>query len=176
MTVNNCCNIFFIIDQLSRPVNVRFLLVPNNLSSVVLEWDTFSQITCSRDTVSYTIAIDGVDVLPDNITVLSSTRYIVSGLEANRMYTASVRTIVSNCISDKTNITFQIMYMAQSELFDISSLTNFVDNAHVSMIAAPTPVVDTRFFCANSSDSITSVLSWRVRNHTICNNYNSINF
>ena len=87
----------------------------------MLEWDTFSQITCSRDTVSYTIAIDGVDVLPDNITVLSSTNYIVSGLEANRIYTASVRTVVSNCISDKTNITFKIM--AQSELLDISSLT-----------------------------------------------------
>ena len=122
MTINNyCCNIFFIIDQLSRPVNVRFLLMPNNLSSVVLEWDTFSQPTCSRDTVSYTIAINGVDIPPDNIIVLSSNRYIVSGLEANRMYTASVRTVVSNCMSDKTNITLQIM--AQSELFDISSLT-----------------------------------------------------
>ena len=114
-------NNFFIIDQLSRPVNVRSVLLPNNLSSVMLEWDTFSQITCSRDTVSYTIAIDGVDVLPDNITVLSNTRYTVSGLEANRIYTASVRTVVSNCMSDKTNITFQIM--AQSELFDLSSLT-----------------------------------------------------
>ena len=77
----------------------------------MLEWDT--QPTCSRDTtVSYTIAIDGVAVPPENI---SNTRYIVSGLEVNRMYTASVRTVISNCISDQSNITFQIM--AESELF-----------------------------------------------------------
>ena len=102
-------------------MSVHSVLLPNNLSSVVLEWDAFSQTTCSRDTVSYTIAIDEVDVLPDNITVLSSNRYIVSGLEANRMYTASVKAVISNCVSDKTNITFQIM--AQSELLDLSSLT-----------------------------------------------------
>ena len=94
-------------------MNVRSDLLPNNLTSVVLEWD--AQITCSRDTVSYTIAIDGVAVPPENIFILNNTRYIVSDLEANRNYTASVRTVISNCISDQSNITFQIM--AESELF-----------------------------------------------------------
>ncbi len=98
-------------------MNVHSVLLPNNLTSVVLEWNTFSQPICSRDTVSYTIAIDGVAVPPDNITVLSNTSYIVSGLEANRIYTASVRTVISNCISDQTNLTFQIM--AQNELFPL---------------------------------------------------------
>ena len=93
-------------------MNVRSDLLPNNLTSVVLEWET--QPTCSRDTVSYHIAIDGVDVPPENITVLSNARYIVYGLEANRMYTASVRTVISNCVSDQSNVTFQIM--AKSEL------------------------------------------------------------
>ena len=106
--------VILILDPLSRPINVRSDLLPNNLTSVVLEWGT--QPTCSRDTtVSYTIAIDGVAVPPENIFVLSNKRYIVSGLEANRMYTASVRTVISNCISDQSNITFQIM--AESELF-----------------------------------------------------------
>ena len=54
-------------DQLSRPMDVGFVPLPNNLTSAVLEWDTFSQPTCSRDTISYTIAIDGVAVPPDNI-------------------------------------------------------------------------------------------------------------
>ena len=40
---------------------------------------------------------------------------------------------------------------------------------------ATTPVdIDTRFFCANSSDSITLALSLMVRNHTGCNNYYSV--
>ena len=106
------------IDQLSGPMDIRSVLLPNNLTSVMLEWDTFSQATCSRDTVSYTIAIDGVAVPPDNITVLSNTSYIVSGLEANRMYTASVTTVISNCMSNynQSNITFQI---GQSELFSV---------------------------------------------------------
>ena len=106
-------------DPLSRPMNVRSDLLPNNLTSVVLEWET--QPTCSRDTVSYTIAIDGVDVPPENIAVLSSTHYIVSGLEGSRMYTASVRTVISNCISDQSNITFQII-MSKSELLSPSNL------------------------------------------------------
>ena len=100
-------------------MNVCSVLLPNNLTSVVLEWDTFSQPTCSRDTVSYTIAIDGVAVPPDNITVLSNNRYIVSGLEANRMYTASVRTVISNCMSDQINITFQIMAQSECEFFSL---------------------------------------------------------
>jgi hypothetical protein len=143
-------------------MNVRSILLPNNLTSVVLEWNTFSQPTCSRDTVSYTIAIDGVDVPYDSIAILSNTSYIVSGLEANRMYTASVRTVISNCISDQTNVTFQIM--AQSELFSLVKL--IIDVCDYTI--APIPVVDTRFFCANSSDSITLALSWMVRNHTGC--------
>jgi hypothetical protein len=97
------------IDQQSRPIVVHSVPLPNNLTSVVLEWD--AQSTCSRDTVSNIISIDGI---ADNITVINSTHYIVFGLEANRMYTASVRTVISNCISDQTIITFQIM--AQSEL------------------------------------------------------------
>ena len=105
-------------DELSGPMGVRSVLLPNNLTSVMLEWDIFSQSVCSRDTVSYTIAIDGVAVPPDNITVLSNTSYIVSGLEANRMYTASVRTVISNCVSDQTNLTFQII-IAQSEQFSV---------------------------------------------------------
>ena len=117
-------NNFFTIDQLSRPMSVSSVLLPNNLTSVVLEWDTFSQTTCSRDTVSYSIAIDGVTVPLDNITVLSNTRYIVSGLESNRMYAASVRTVISNCMSDDANITFQIV--AQSELFSL-----VYDHVHV---------------------------------------------
>ena len=93
-------------------MNIRSAPVPKNLTSIVLEWDAPS--TCSRDTVSYTIAIDGVAVPPGRITALSSTRHIVSGLEANRMYTASVRTVISNCMSDQSNITFEIP--AESEL------------------------------------------------------------
>ena len=100
-------------------MNVHSIPLPNNLTSVVLEWD--AQLTCSRDTVSYTIAIDGVTVPPGRITTLSSTRYVVSGLEANRMYTASVRTIISNCMSDQSNITFEIP--AESELIVISPCT-----------------------------------------------------
>ena len=113
-----CCyagDNFFIIDQLSRPMNVRSVLLPNNLTSIMFEWDSFSQPTCSRDAISYTIAIDGVAVPPDNITVLSNNRYIVSGLEANRMYAASIRTMISNCMSDETNLTIEIT--AESELF-----------------------------------------------------------
>ena len=96
-------------------MGIRSVLLPNNLTSIVLEWDTFSQLTCSRDTVSYTIAIDGV---ADSIIILSSTSYIVSGLEANRMYTASVSTVISNCMSDQSNFTFQII--GQSELFSVA--------------------------------------------------------
>ena len=97
-------------------MNIRSVPLPSNLTSIVLEWDTFSQTTCSRDTVSYAIAIDGVAVPPDNINVLGSNLYVVSGLESNRMlqYTASVRTVISNCMSDQSNITFEIM--AESEL------------------------------------------------------------
>ena len=98
-------------------MNVRSMPLSNNLTSVVLEWDIFSQTTCSRDTVSYTIAIDGVAVPPENIFVLSDTRYIVTGLEANRMYTAAVTTVVSNCMSDQSNLTFEIM--AESELLPL---------------------------------------------------------
>ena len=86
--------------------------LPNNLTSVVLEWD--APTTCSRDTVSYTIAIEGV---AENIFVLNDTSYFVSGLEANRMYTASVRTLISNCMSDQSNMTFEIM--AESESFSL---------------------------------------------------------
>ena len=89
--------------------------LPNNLTSVMLEWD--ARMTCSRDTVSYTIDIDGVAVPPKNIFVLTNTSYTVSGLEANRMYTASVRTAVSNCMSDPSNLTFEIM--AESELLPL---------------------------------------------------------
>ena len=81
----------------------------------MLEWDTSSPMT--RDVVYYTIIIDGVAVPPDRISVLSSTRFIVSGLETNRMYTASVNRIVrleSNCTSDQSNVTFEIR--AESEL------------------------------------------------------------
>ena len=92
-------------------MNVRSIPLPNNLTSVVLEWDTFSRTTCSRDTVPYTIVIDGVAVPTGSI---NDTSYIVSGLEANRMYTASVRTVISNCMSDQSNLTFEIM--AESEL------------------------------------------------------------
>jgi hypothetical protein len=84
----------------------------------VLCWSgtlSLNQLALETLAVSYTIAIDGVAVPPDNITVLSNTSYIVSGLEANRMYTASMRTVISNCISDQTNVIFQIM--ARSELF-----------------------------------------------------------
>ena len=98
-------------------MNVRSMPLPNNLTSVVLEWDAVSQTTCSRDTVSYTIAIDGVAVPIERITTLGGTRYIVSGLEANRMYTASVRTLISNCMSDQSNMTFEIM--AESESFSL---------------------------------------------------------
>ena len=118
MHTNVAVRYLFIIDQLSRPGDVRSFLLPNNLTSVLLKWDTFSQPTCSRDTVSYTIAIDGVALPPDTITVLNDSSYIVSGLEANRIYLASVRRIISNCMSDQTNVTFQIM--AQSELFSNS--------------------------------------------------------
>ena len=89
-------------------MNIHFVLLPNNLISIVLEWGTFSQATWSTYIVSYAIAIDGVAVPPENISVLSSTRYIVFGLEANRMYTASARTVVSNCVSDQANLTFEI--------------------------------------------------------------------
>ena len=91
--------------------------LPNILTSVVLEWDTFSQTTCSRNTVSYTIAIDGVAVPPERISTLSSTRYIVTGLEANRMYIASVTMVVSNCMSGQSNLTFEII--AESELLPL---------------------------------------------------------
>lgn len=30
------------------------------------EWDSFSQSSCSRDTVSYAIAVDGIAVSPEN--------------------------------------------------------------------------------------------------------------
>ena len=99
-------------DQLLLPTNVRSVSLPNILTGVVLEMDT--QSTCSRNTVSYTIAIDGVAVPPGRIITVSSTRYIVSGLEANRMYTASVRTVISNCVSDQSNITFEIMAESES--------------------------------------------------------------
>ena len=98
-------------------MNVRSMPLPNNLTSVVLEWDAVSQTTCSRNTVSYTITIDGVAVPPERIPTLSSTHYIVSGLEVNRMYTASVRTLISNCMSDQSDITFEIM--AESESFSL---------------------------------------------------------
>ena len=107
----------FIIDQLSGPMNVRSMPLPNNLTSVVLEWDTFSQTTCSRDAVSYTIAIDGVTVPPERINALSETSYTVSDLEVNRMYTGSVRTLISNCMSDLSNLTFEIT--AKSELLPL---------------------------------------------------------
>ena len=90
-------------------MNIRSIPMPSNLTSIVLEWD--AQTTCSRDTVSYAIVIDGVAVPTGSI---NDTSYIVSGLEANRMYTASVRTIISNCMSDQSNLTFEIM--AESEL------------------------------------------------------------
>ena len=144
-------------------MGIHSVLLPNNLTSVVLEWDT--QSTCSRDTVSYIIAIDGVAVPSDSTIVLSNTSYIVSGLEANRMYTASVTTVISNCLSDQsTNITFQII--GQSELFSV--VCYLIILIHLAMIIAPTPVVNTRFYCANSSDSITLALSWMVRNYTGC--------
>ena len=108
-----CCP--FIVDQLSGPMNVRSMPVPNNLTSVVLEWD--ARTTCSRDTVSYTIAIDGVAVPPEDIFVLSDTSYIVTAFEPNRMYTASVTMVVSNCMSNPSNITFEIM--AESELLPL---------------------------------------------------------
>ena len=100
-------------------MNVRSMPLPNNLTSVVLEWDTSSQTTCSKDTVSYTIAIDGVAVPPERINALSETSncYTVSDLEVNRMYTASVRMVVSNCMSAQSNLTFEIM--AESELFPL---------------------------------------------------------
>ena len=103
---------YYLSDQLSPPMNVRSVPLPNNLTSAVLEWD--AQTTCSRDTVSYTIAIDGVAVPPESINVLGSNLYVVSGLEANRMYTASLGTVISNCMSDQSNITFEIP--AESEL------------------------------------------------------------
>ena len=96
-------------------MNLCSIPLPNNLTSVVLEWD--AQTTCSRDTVSYTIAIDGVAVPTERITTLGSTRYFVSGLEANRMYTASVRTFISNCMSDPSSLTFIIV--AESELLPL---------------------------------------------------------
>ena len=98
-------------------MNVRSMPFPHNLTSIALEWDTSSQTTCSRDTVSFTIAIDGVAVPPERISTLSSTHYIVSGLEVNRMYTASVRTLISKCISDHSNITLEIL--AESELLPL---------------------------------------------------------
>ena len=51
------------------------------------------------------------------MTVLSDTSYIVTGLEANRMYTASVTVVVSNCMSDQSNLTFEIV--AESELLPL---------------------------------------------------------
>ena len=99
----------FIIDELSSPMNFHSVLLPNNLTSVMLEWDALT--TCSKDTVLYILAIDRV---AENITVLNNTSYTVSGLDANRMYSASVRTVISNCMSGQSNLTFQIM--AQSEL------------------------------------------------------------
>ena len=145
MYVHVCC-CPFILDQLSGPMNVRSIPLPNNLTSVMLEWDTFSQTTCSRDTVSYTIAINGVAVSP----VLSDTSYIVTCLEANRMYTASVSMVASNCMSGQSNITFEIM--AESELLP---LVCKLCRQCLIIVIAPMPVVDTHFFCANSSDSIT---------------------
>ena len=95
-----------ITDSVSN--SIRSALLPNDLTRVVLEWDSSPQMI----TVSYTIIIDGVAIPPDRISVLSSTRLVISGLEANRMYTASVNRIVhseSNCTSsDQTNITFEI--------------------------------------------------------------------
>ena len=112
-------------DQLphSEPVSIiHSIFLPNDLSSVVLEWNTSSQMTCSRepnmDFYNYTIAIDGVPVPPDRITVLSSTHYVVSGLEPNRMYTATVSVDISSCASDliqSRNITFEIR--AESEFY-----------------------------------------------------------
>ena len=79
----------------------------------MLEWDSSPQMI-----VSYTITIDGVAIPPDRISILSSTRLVISGLEANRIYTASVNRIVrseSNCTSsNQTNVTFEIR--AESEL------------------------------------------------------------
>ena len=72
------------------------------------------------DSYNYTIAIDGVPVPPDRITVLSSTRYVVSGLEPNRMYTATVGVDISltSCAGDliqSRNVTFEIR--AESEFY-----------------------------------------------------------
>ena len=92
--------------------SIRSALLPNDLTRVVLEWDSSPQMI-----VFYTITIDGVAIPPDRISVLSSTRLVISGLEANRMYTASVNRIVrseSNCTSsNQTNVTFEIR--AESE-------------------------------------------------------------
>ena len=105
-------------DQLPHSVSIiHSILLPNDLSSVVLEWNTSSQMTCSResdmDSYNYTIAIDGVAVPPKGITVLSSTRYVVSDLEPNRMYTATVGVDISmtNCadsLIQSRNVTFEI--------------------------------------------------------------------
>ena len=108
-------------DQLPHSVGIiHSTFLPNDLSSVVLEWNTSSQMTCSResdiDSYNYTIAIDGVPVPPDRITVLSSTLYLVSDLEPNRMYIASVGLDISSCASDliqSRNVTFEIR--AESE-------------------------------------------------------------
>ena len=86
-----------------------------------MEWD--ARTTRSRDTVSYTIAIEGV---AENIFVLNDTSYFVSGLEANRMYTASVRMVVSNCISDSSSLTFEIM--AENELLPLITINTWCYN------------------------------------------------
>ena len=104
----------FYIAQLSRPMSLHSDFLPNNLTSVVLEWDAFTETTCSRNTVSYTIDIDGVPIPPERIAVLSSYRHLVSGLQPNRRYMATVRAVITNCMSDASNLEFQIV--AESEL------------------------------------------------------------
>ena len=94
-------------------MNLHSDFLPNNLTSAVLEWDAFSQTTCSRDSVSYNIGIDGIPVPSERIAVLSSNRYLVSGLQPNRRYMATVRTVITNCMSDASNLEFEIM--AESE-------------------------------------------------------------
>ena len=80
-------------------MNIQSVLLPNNLTSIILEWDAV-QPTCSRDSISYTIDIDGARVPTERISFLSSNSYAVSGLQPNTRYMATVRGVVSNCISD----------------------------------------------------------------------------
>ena len=114
VSINYTCMSITTTDRLSRPMNLHSDFLPNSLTSVVLEWDAFSQTTCSRNTVSYTIDIDGVPIPPERIVVLSSYRHLVSGLQPNRRYMATVRTVITNCVSDTSNVEIEIM--AESEL------------------------------------------------------------